>query len=814
MLTLGNDLKYALRQLRRAPGFALAAVLTLALGIGATTAMLAVVDSVLLRPVSLPHAERVVSLERMVKGQVAGNFAFKDLDTLQTVKSFDAVGGYGSFPTPVTTDAGTRITRVLSLSAAFFRVAGEGPSKGRLLLPDDAGRPLVVVNDSFWREALHQDPHVIGSSVKVGARLLTIVGVLPAEFSFPEYFKGPALYVPVTVDATGKDEHGFDSPTLVARLKPRVTMAAALAEAKSVYAHAPLTPGHENDRGELLLRSYSQSVTGDEQPALLALLGACGLLLLIACANSANLQIARGATRTGEMSVRAALGASRSRLLRQIVTESVTISLLGAGFGLVLAQLAVTAARHAYARQFARFDEMALHPAAYLACTLLAVAAGVLAALAPAFSAMRGRGTLNPSQPSRVTASRRLSGLLVAAEIALTCVLLTTAGLFLRTFRALEQVPLGFDPHHVTEISLMPLNPNEDIAAVKQTYDRLLDRLAAMPGIEAAMTQTSLPFSNFDLAMTGSLHRTGQPKQKHDAVDITLVNTGYFRTMGVPLLTGRGFTQADGPSSPVAAIANEAAVRRFLGGTRVVGEQVEFGNDSNDGADTRFIQTPITIVGVISDQVTGSNIGNPATPLLLLNYKQYPAANNGARFLMGLAPQFAVRSSLPQATLEREVRAALKDAAPDMAEMRIASIDQGIDQVMATRRLALRLAGSFGAIALLLAGIGIYSVLAYSVAARTREIGIRMALGSSRLGAMQLVLRQAAGMVAAGLVAGVAGAWPAQRATRSFLYGVAAMDPLTLASVALLLLVVCAAAAATPAYRATQVDPIEALRSE
>ena len=814
MSTVVQDLRYALRQLRRAPGFALVAIFTLALGIGATTAMLAVVDSVLLRPVALPHAERLVTLSRMIKGQRADNFVFKDLDALGTVKSFEAVGGYGSFPTPVATAAGTKVTQVVSPVAGFFRVAAVGARMGRVLTADDAGRPVAVVNDEFWREALHADPHVVGSSVKVGARLVTIVGVLPESFIFPQYSKGPALYVPAMVDAKSKDEHGFDSTMVVARLKPGVTMAAALAEAKAVYAHAPVPPGEENDRGELLLTPYSRSVTSNEQPALLALLAACGLLLLIACANSANLQIARGATRTGEMSVRAALGAGRARLLRQIVTESVTVSLLGAGCGLVLAQLILEAARHFYGEQFPRFDELALHPAAYLGCTLLAVIAGVLAALAPAFSTMRRAGTLNASQLTRVTGGTRLSGLLVATEIALTCVLLTTAGLFLRTFRALEQVPLGFDPHHVTEISLMPLNPQEDLGAVKQTYDRVLDRLGAMPGIEAAATQTSPPFANFTLSMTGSLHRAGQPKQKHDEISISLVSAAYTRTMGVPLLQGRAFTDADGSSAQTVAVVNEAAVRRFLSGTRVIGQQVEFGNDSTDGTDGRFIKTPITIIGVIPDEVTSGEMGAKQEPLLLLNYKQFPTGNNGARFLMSLAPQFAVRSSLPQATLEREIRTALKDAAPDMAEMNIGPVDQSIAGAMNHRRLGLRLASGFGAIALLLAGVGIYGVLAYSVAARTREIGIRMALGSTRERAMRLVLRQAAVMVALGLVAGVAGTWPAERAVRSFLYGASTMDPLTLGLVTLLLLAVCALAAAVPAYRATQVDPIEALRAE
>ncbi len=813
--SLVQDVPYAVRQLRRAPGFAVAAVLTLALGIGATTAMLAVVDSVLLQPLALPHAERLVSFERLIPKGRANDFSLSDLHALRAVGSFDAVSAYSNFPTPVTTAAGTRVTHVVRIGPEFFRVAGATAQMGRLLSSNDAHQPAAVATDAFWREILHSDPHAVGTSVKVGAQPVTIVGILPARFAFPEIFTGPSLYLPWTVDAQGKDDHGFDSRMMIARIKPGVTFPTAQAEAGAAYAHAPTRLGEsQTDRGKLLLVPYSKSMTGEEQPALLALLGACGLLLLIACANSANLQMARGATRGDEMSVRAALGASRPRLLRQLVTESLTISLLGAGLGLVLAQGALWAAKHAYADRFARFDELALHPGAYLGCTLLAVLAGVLAALAPAWNAVRDDCPWRASQPTQVTGNRRLSSLLVAAEIALTCVLLTTAGLFLRTFQALQHVPLGFNPHHVTEVSLMPIDPHQDLSAAKGTYDRLLARLAAMPGIEAAATQTSLPFSNFTMEMTGSLHLAGRPKQKHDAVSISLVSPGYARTMGVPLLQGRGFTGADGASAPVVAIANEAAARRFLRGTHVLGQQVEFGNDATDGTDDRLVKTRITIEGGIPHQVASSRMGEDQGPMLLLSYKQVSLGSSNARFLLGLAPQFAVRSALPQVVLEREIRTALKDAAPSLAEMNISPVDEKIDQVLATRRLALRLATGFGAVALLLAAVGIYSILACSVAARTREIGIRMALGSTRGGAMRLVLRQAAALVALGLAGGVAGAWPAERAVRSFLYGVATMDPLTLASVALLLLAVCAVAAAAPVFRATKVDPMQALRTE
>ncbi len=813
MRTLRQDLRYTLRQLRNAPVFALTAVLTLALGLGATTAMLAIVDSVLMRPVALPHPERIVMLTRHVHGDAFG-LTSEDLQLLAAKgKSFAAVAGFSTLPAPVTSSAGTRIADLVSITPNFFSVAEVRAHMGRVLSAADARASVAVVSDEFWRGPLAASPRVIGSTIKVENRLLTIVGVMPPNFSFPQSLKGEMLYVPLLLNDKGKDEHGFESLQIMARLRPGVTFAAALGETRAVYGHA--VAAYKGDWGQLGLRPYREVMTGYEQPALLALLCAVALLLLIACANSANLQIVRGIARTGEMQVRAALGASRARLLQQIVIESVTVSLLGAALALLLSYGIVHSIRAVYGEQFARFDELALHPAVFASCALLAILTGIFAALAPAWNAMRTVASLPSAQSMRVTRRSRLSGSLVALEIALTCVLLTGAGLFLRTFRALEHAPLGFDPHHVTEITLMPVNPLEDVHAFVQTYDRLLDRLRSLPGVEAAATQTSMPFSRFTLGMNGAFRIPGQSQNKKAVeTDFTLVSADYNRTMGVQMLAGRGFLPSDSAGTQPVCLVNEAFVRRFLAGQRTLGNYVEFTKDATDGTDNRLMKAPLAIVGVMPDEIDGGELSFRPGPTVSVDYKQFSTDQPMARFLFGLAPQFAVRSTLPEATLLREIRSVLKESAPDMAEMKITPIDDAIAFSLTMRRLALRLAAVFGLVALLLAAVGIYGVLAYSVAQRTREIGIRMALGSTRQGAMKLVLRQAAVMVAAGLAIGFVCAWPAGRAVRSFLFGVKPLDPLTLIATALVLLVVCACAAAVPAYRATQVDPIEALRAE
>ena len=811
--SVAADLRYALRRLRNAPVYALTAVLTLALGLGAATAMLAIVDSVLIHPVALPHAERLVTLSSTEDGDIANTFYPEDIQSLRAhVHSFASLAAYRSLTEPVTTSAGARLVLNCTVLAGFFDVPAVAASQGRLPSASDSGTSWAVVSHEFWRDTLHGDPNAVGSHITVEGRPLTISGILPPGFKFPGSMRGPVVFTPTVLDANDKDVNGFDGDShVVARLKPGITPAAALAEAEGVYSHLP--PRKHHKREPLTFAPYRDTVVGDIQSALFALLGACAVLLAIACANSANLQISRTVQRLPEISVRAALGATRGRLFQQLVTESITISLLGAGFGLGFAAAMLHGLRVTYGLQFARFDELAIHPAAFAASTLLAIVTGILAALAPAWSAMRTASESSLSQIARFTRRSRLSGVLVAAEVALTCTLLVAAGLFLRTFRALEQAPLGFDPHHVTEMALMPLNPKEDNAALRQTHERLLQRLETLPGVEAAAAELSLPFSHRNLTVERALQFSGRPARHDNQSRISFLSSGYLQTLGVPVIEGRGFVPTDNPGAQVVGLVNEAFTRRYLPGRWATSQFVEFAADIKDGTDNRLIKTPIAIVGLLPDQ-PDSLLGEQATPELFLSYDQFPEASRLAHFTFGIAPQFAVRSSLPQATLERELRAAIKDAAPDMAEMSIGSLDGNIAVTLTQKKLALRLAGGFGLLALVLAAVGIYGVLSSSVAQRTREIGIRMALGSTRQGAMLLVLKQAAVMVALGLAAGLACAWPAGSAVRSFLFGVTPLDPLTLLAATLALLAVCACAAAIPAWRATQVNPVEALRSE
>ncbi len=807
-----TEIRFALRRLSRKPGYTLTSTLMLGIGIGATVAMLAILDSVLLLPVALPHPDQLVAIELSRGSGRQQLLPFTDIQLLQReVPNLQAVAGYSSLPEPITTDSGTRVTAALHVTTNFLSMVGVPPRLGRAFTAEDRDEPVAVVNDEFWRDNMHADPHVIGASIHADGRVVTIVGVMPPGFTFPPGSdSSPVVCMPLALDSKGMDSHGFEDMGVLARVRPAISHMAAQSQAQAIYAR---TGSAAKDGWRLVLQSYSDTLTGDEQPALFALLAACAVLLGIACVNSANLQIARATERLGEIRMRAALGASRLHLLQQIAVESVTVSLLGAAAGALVAYAAVHWIRLAYGGLFPRFGELALHPSVLVACALLAIVVGLLAALAPGLTVLHGTWESFTVQTARTTSRSRLSRILVMAEVALTYVLLATAGLFLRTFSALERVPLGFDPHHVTEITLMPLDPKEGGEALKQTYESLLQRLRALPGVVAAATQTSLPFSNFTLSLNSTFRIAGRPQNDKDKTYLSLISPDFNQTMGITMLQGRGFQSNDSSSSTLVCIVNQAFVRQFLPGTRVLGRSIEFTTDNKDEHGDPFLHGDLTIVGVMPDMVAGQTM-EPAVPTVDVNYLQFPASNPFAHFVFGIAPQFAVRSSLPQSTLDREIRAALKQGAPDMAEMGIGSMDENMTESLNNRRLALRLASGFGLSALLLASVGIYGVLASIVAQRTREIGVRMALGSTREGVVRLIVRQAGVMAVSGLTIGLLAAWPAGRAVRNFLFGVRPLDPLTLLGATILLLLVCAAAAAAPSWRASQVDPVEALRAE
>jgi len=805
------DISYAVRGLKNTVAYAVALVLTLSLGLGAATTMLAIVSSVLLRPLVLRHPEQLVVLLHELRGNKENDLSFEQIHTLnERLKLFTAVSGYASMPRPVSTSDGSQTTIVTHVSANFFRMLDTPARLGRMFTEADKASPVAVVSDAFWRDRLHSDPRAIGSTIKVAGEQLTIVGIAPQGIHFPQNLDGPQVYTPEKMISQRQDIDFNSGEAVAARIRPGVSIQQAQEEASAVFSR--MDGASASDRGTLLLQSYQSYLTGDIRPALLSLFGGGVILLLIACGNAANLQIARGAGRISEMNVRSALGASRFRLLQQIITESVVVSMLGAAFGMLLAYGLVSEIRNVYGQRFPRFDELAIHISTFLLCSLLAAIVGALASIAPALNILRHAETSGGASPRTATRSR-IPGALVVAQIALTCVLLILTGLLLRTFGALQSVGLGFEPHNVTSLVLMPASPHQSPEISRELDRRLLERFAALPGIEASALQSSVPFSNFNVQMDSTIDVNGRTFQKDDSTRFSLVSTNFVRGIGMNLLRGRSFLPRDDGSSAVVCLVNDAFVRRFLQGRDPIGINVRFHRSPGGKEADMPVAGAMTVVGVVNNELQGGSLGAQFEPMLYLDYRQLPV-NSVLAPIFGFVSEFAIRSRLPQDALNKELRTAVNEVAPEMAELSLRPMEQSIADSLGERRLALRMVSSFGIAALLLATIGIYGILAYSVAQRRREIGIRMALGSSKGGATWLVTQQAAKMFALGLVLGGLASFPAGRTIRSFLFGVHSLDPLTIAVTAFVLAVVCTGAAAIPAWQAARVDPAEVLRAE
>ncbi|MFP5236904.1 MAG: ADOP family duplicated permease [Acidobacteriota bacterium] len=807
-----QDLRYSLRTLRKAPGYTVMVVLTLALGLGAVATMLAIVNSVLLRPITLPHSEQLVNLnaEHQQSGSYASAFAlsYKQIDALRRdSRSFSGVSGYNTLARPVAAADGTRIAMLVEVTPDLFSTLGVKTDLGRLITSADAHAPVVVVNNAFWRERLHSDPKAIGSAIKVSDKTRTVIGVLPAALRFPQNVGDAAVYVPVVLNAKGEDDYLLDSAAAIGRLKPGFSQAQALTDTQGVIDHT--TPATGSDRVLLKIRSYQETITGDMRKPLLVLLGGVGVLLLIAFANAANLQIGRAASRIEEMQIRSALGAGFARLLQQLIAESVIVSLAGAALGSAVAVGAVALIRHSYGDQYARFNELAVQPVVLIAIALLAVAAGVAASIAPM---ARIRHELRVGKSTRgATRAARLPGILVALQVALTCVLLVTCGLFVRTFLSLENVDLGFDPHGVTTLVLMPLDQHQDPQLSREIETRLLHRFETLPGIQSVTMQTSIPFSSYNMALDGTTDVEGRTFQKGDSAMYTLVSTTFVPTSGIRLLQGRGFQPQD-ETGPMVVLVNQAFVHKFLPGRDPIGAGLHFHPDPGD-PQTEPLLHPMRIVGVVQNEMQGGNLGEQYRPMVYLDYAALPKESM-LSMVFTMSAQYAVRSKLPAGTVAAELRSTVKQEAPSMAEVSLKPMEQSIAESLNQRRLALQLVAGFGAVALFLSAIGLYGVLAYSVTLRRREIGVRLALGSSRGGVTTLVTRQAGAMLLWGLIPGLAAAWLAGRLVRSFLFGVQPLDVASMAWAGLVLLAVAAFAALAPALRAASVNPVEMLRVE
>ncbi len=797
--TLLQDLRYSLRQLRKNPGFTSVAVITLALGIGANTAIFSVVDAVLLRSMPYKDPSRLVMIwETYLQFPKVWPSVPNFYDWQAQSRAFDGMGAYRvSRGFTLTGHGEPERLQGTYISANLFGLLGVKSTQGRTFFPaeDKPGvAPIVILSHPLWQRLFAADPRAVGRNIALDDRSYTIVGVMPAGFRFPEWAD---FWLPF--GQMGKDEiasrvrHPLE---VVARLKALATQAEAQTQMSTIAARLAQEYPKTNRGWGVTVVPLRTELVGSAQPALLILLGATGMVLLIACANVANLMLARASAREREMAVRSALGAGRTRLMRQLLTECVTLSSLGGALGLFLASWG----RHflvGLAPSIVPYMENSSINGPVLAFSAVtSILTGVIFGLVPALQSSTVHLNETLKQGSRsVGATRRQSRLrssFVVIQTALALILLTGAGLLIKSFVRLLGVNPGFDPHNVltARIDLPESRPHDELGRL---YEQVSDRLKALPGVESAGTSSFLPLGpEPNLKSRFVVEGSAPSEEGFPVAEVRATTPAYFRAMGISLLRGRFFITSGEEQTPAVIISSTLA-RRFFPHENPVGKRLNMG--------PLYPQPSwYTIVGVVSD-VREFGLANEPQ-----NDVYFDDAESGMYLVL--------RTASDPLSLAPSVRRVVRELDREMTVREVATGDQLVSHSLESRRFSMILLGLFAGIAVSLAVIGIYAVISYSVAQRTHEIGLRMALGAERLEVLRLIVGQGMGLTIAGVAIGLVGALGMGRFIAGLLYGVKSTDPATLAGVSLILIVTSLVATYLPARRATKVDPVVALRYE
>jgi predicted permease len=810
-----RDLRFVARSMTRTPGFFIIVVATLGLGIGATTAIFSVVNGVLLRPLPYPRPERIVRVWQLNKN--GGDVQFSDPnfnDVRAESRSLAPMAEFQDLGTVSVSSTHDPVrAHLATASSEFFSILGVHPLVGRMFVPEEqhvGAAGAVLVSQGFWQRVLDGTPSALGTVLTMNGQDYRVVGVMPAAVDVPT---GVDLWIPRALSGPSPYRTGHNYQ-VIARLRDGVTLDQARRETSAIAKTLKQQYGDETWMYDAHLIPLREQLVGDARPALLVVLAASGFLLLIGCANVVNLLVARMAAREGELALRLALGAGRGRLVRQFLAESLLLSLCGGALGVVIGAAGVKALLALEPGRLPRLNEVGVHWPVLLFGLAVSIVCAVALGLLTAWRATRGdiREALAQSQRTQAGAgaTHRVRNALVVAQVALTLVLLVGAGLLARSFEQLLAVSPGFraDKAVVMDIDY----PGRDSTARRQMvqlYDELMLRLAGLPGVadvggsnffpfaggnmsDGAFIVMSRPDEQIDFAQIPALLKD---KSRSGYADFGVASPGFFRALHIPLVSGRLFDDRDGPTAPPAAVINEALARKQWPNESPLGKIIQFGNMDGD-------LRPFTIVGIVGD-IRDESLAEKPKPTFYAYYRQRPVRAGTFFVVLGGAGA--------PASLIASARRIIHDLRPDIPP-RFRTMDTILADSLADRRFTLVLLGAFGAAALFLATLGVYSVISFLVTQRRQEIGVRVALGARAEDVLRLVLRQGAALALTGISIGAVAAFGLTRVIAGLLYGVSATDPISFIGVMVLLTLVALVASFVPARRASKVDPMTVLR--